>query len=82
MMDGTGANSFELGVDTDQILSYLGQSMHHDPSVREPAESHLSSYESNIVPGYLGTLVEIARKAENVNEVRKTFICPNGFISV
>lgn len=69
MMDGARTDSFEREVNAEQILLYLTQSMHHDPSIREPAESYLSSYETNIVPGYLGTLVEIAQSAESVKEV-------------
>lgn len=69
-MDGTRGMSFERDVSAEQILSYLTQSMHHDPTIREPAEAYLSSIETNIVPGYLGTLVEIARMSESVTEVR------------
>jgi len=69
MMDGDGVDLFEREVNAEQILSYLTQSMHYDPSIREPAESYLSSYETNIVSGYLGTLVEIARSQESVKEV-------------
>lgn len=72
MMDCGETESFKCEVNTEQILSYLTQSMHHDPSIREPAESYLSSYETNMVPGYLGSLIEIARNSETIKEVRMT----------
>lgn len=70
MMDCGETESFEREVNVEQILSHLTQSMHYDPAIREPAESYLSSYETNMVPGYLGSLVEIARNSEFVKEVR------------
>jgi hypothetical protein len=42
-----------------------------DPSIRKPAETILSQYETNIIPGYIGTLMEIASSADAA-EVRCT----------
>lgn len=56
--------SFAREVSREALSQSLLQSMHPDPSIRGPAETILSQHETNIIPGYVGTLVDIASSAD------------------
>jgi hypothetical protein len=57
-----------------EILRILSRTMSRDQSERGPAEASLSRYETEIIPGFLGTLVQIASlSGGEVGEVRSWF---------
>jgi hypothetical protein len=56
--------------DRQSLCEVLRSSMSTDKKVRELAEASLARYESNIAPGYLGTLVQMAAQPSEVPEAR------------
>lgn len=63
------SDPFQRQVSRDSVFQSLVSSLTPDPAIREPAEKQLSQYEKQSVPGYLGTLVEIACATNQVLEV-------------
>ena len=56
-------------ITTESVYDVLSRSLSQDNTIRSAAEKQLHEWESDSVPGFIGSLLKIAQEFQNVPEV-------------
>jgi hypothetical protein len=56
-------------ITTEIVYNVLSSSLSQDNTTRSAAEKQLHTWESDSVPGFIGSLLKIAEELQNVSEV-------------
>jgi len=59
----------KVAIDSGQVYESLVATLNPVSEVRNQAENRLSDWEKNVVPGFLGNLLDIASQRTGVAEV-------------
>lgn len=59
----------ENNITTEIVYGVLSSSLSQDNTTRSAAEKQLHTWESDSVPGFIGSLLKIAEELQNVPEV-------------